>query len=470
MPKLLPIALALLLTACTTQIDRQSNITLPENFQHTGQADSAPNLTRWWQQWPDPQLGRLIEQGLQHNHSIAIARSRLEEARATARLAEADLLPSTGLAADAKGYRNHRRDPYLGNGGNLTSASFRAAWEPDIFGQKRSDADAARAAALSSQEQLHGSRLLVSAQIAEHYLRAAHIQQQALVSQQLSTLHELARYAAGRFNAGHATAHDTTAIAAQIQALQARQSTLQAHFDTQQRSIAVLIGQTPQTFRLDSDAMRQAALLQHLPSPPQGIRPGSLLNQRPDLRARAAEIQARSTQLASAKADLLPRFDIQFLWQTGRIELNSDLAPFNRARSGNGGLFSIGVQLPLFTAGRIRANIQAADARLQTALLQYNQTLLQALADVDNAYQAQHALNTQQQELQQAKRTAQQQVRNDRQLFHYGRKTLDTVLQSQLSTHSFSQNLLDNQLASGLNLLNLYKAIDSGWQEAPNTP
>ena len=309
MPKLLPIALALLLTACTaTQISRQSNITLPENFQHTGQADSAPNLARWWQQWPDPQLGRLIEQGLQHNHSIAIARSRLEEARATARLAEADLLPSAGLAADAKGYRNHRRDPYLGNGSNLTSASFRATWEPDVFGQKRSDA-AARAAALGSQEQLHGSRLLVSAQIAEHYLHTAHIQQQqALVSQQLSTLHELARYAAG-----HATAHDTTAITAQIQALQARQSTL-------------------------------------------------------------------------------------------------------------------------------------------------------------NAYQAQHALNTQQQELQQAKRTAQQQVRNDRQLFRYGRKTLDTVLQSQLSTHSFSQNLLDNQLASGLNLLNLYKAIGSGWQEAPNTP
>ncbi|MGN6984311.1 TolC family protein [Neisseria sp. P0008.S010] len=357
--KLLPIALALLLTACTTtQIDRQSNITLPENFQHTGQADSSPKLARWWQQWPDPQLGRLIEQGLQHNHSIAIARSRLEEARATSRLAEANLLPSTGLAADAKGYRNHRRDPYLGNGGKLTSASFRAAWEPDIFGQKRSDADAARAAALGSQEQLHGSRLLVSAQIAEHYLRAAHIQQQqTLVSQQLATLHELARYATGRFNAGHATAHDTTAITAQIQALQAQ-------FNAQQRSIAVLIGQTPQTFRLDSNAMRQAALLQHLPSPPQGIRPGSLLNQRPDLRARAAEIQARSAQLASAK----------------------------------------------------------------------------------------------------------QQVRNDRQLFCYGRKTLDTALQSQLGAHSFSQNLLDNQLASGLNLLNLYKAIGSGWQEIPNTP
>ena len=67
-------------------------------------------------------------------------------------------------------------------------------------------------------------------------------------------------------------------------------------------------------------------------------------------------------------------------------------------------------------------------------------------------------------------RTAKQQVRNDRQLFRYGRKTLDTALQSQLSAHGFSQNLLDNQLASGLNLLNLYKAIGSGWQEEGSQP
>ena len=72
--------------------------------------------------------------------------------------------------------------------------------------------------------------------------------------------------------------------------------------------------------------------------------------------------------------------------------------------------------------------------------------------------------------MQQAERTAKQQVRNDRQLFRYGRKTLDTALQSQLSAHSFSQNLLDNQLASGLNLLNLYKAIGSGWQEEATQP
>ncbi|OAM26450.1 hypothetical protein A7P95_09750 [Eikenella longinqua] len=470
--KLLPIALALLLTACTaTQINRQSNITLPEHFQHTGQSNPAPGPDRWWRQWPDHQLARLIEQGLQHNHSIALAQSRLEEARATARLAEADLLPSAGLAANAYGYRNHRRDPYLGNGGHLASASFSAAWEPDIFGQKSSDADAARAATLGAQEQLHGSRLLISAQIAEHYLRAAHIQQQqTLIAQQLATLRELSRYIAGRFQAGHATAHDTGAIAAQIQALEARQSTLAAQFDAQQRSIAVLIGQTPQSFRLDSEAMRRAALLQHLPAPPQGIRPAELLSQRPDIRARAAEIQARSAQLASAKADLLPRFNIQFLWQTGRIELNSDLAPLNRARSGNGGLLSIGVQLPLFTAGRIRANIQAADARLQSALIQYDQTLLQALADVDNAYQAQHALAAQQQQLQQAERTARQQVRNDQQLFRYGRKTLDTPLQSRLTAADYSQHLLDNQLAAGLNLLNLYKAIGSGWQQEGSQP
>ena len=467
-------AIVLLLAACSsTRIDTQSAVRLPENYEHAGQSASSADtdLSYWWQQWPDPQIGRLIEQGLQHNHSIAIARSRLEEARALSRLADADLAPSTGIGTNAYGYRTHRNQPYVGDGGQLVSASFSAAWEPDIFGQKRSDANAARASALGAQEQLYGSQLLISAEIAEHYLHAAHIQQQqTLIRQQLDILHQLHRYITGRFQAGHLTARDTNAVAARIQALSARQSLLQTQFDIRRRSIAVLTGQAPQHFRLNSQAMHQAAPLQHLPSPPQGQQPAALLNRRPDIRARAAAVQARSAQLASAQADLLPRFDIKFLWQTGRIELNSDFAPFNRPHSGSSGLFSIGVQLPIFTAGRIRANINAADARLRTALLEYDQTLLQALADVDNAYQAQYALAEQQQRLQQAERTAQRQVRNDRQLFRYGRKTLDTALQSELTAANYQEALLDNQLAAALNLVNLYKAIGGGWQEEAAQP
>lgn len=459
-------ALLLALAACrSTEITAPSAVRLPANFEHAGAAQGSADIARWWRQWPDAQLQSLIERGLAHSPDIAAAQSRLAEARATARLAGAELNPQLGAQAAGYGYRSGRDDPHFGNHATMTSFGLRASWEPDIFGKKRSDADAARAAALGVQEQLYGSRLLVAAEIAEHYLHALRIlEQQTLLERRAATLRQLQRYAAGRFRAGQASAHDTDAAAAAVQALAARQATLDAEFDLHRRSIAVLTGQTPQDFRLDTDAMRRAALLQHLPAAPQGQQPADLLEQRPDIRARAAEVQAYAAKLASAKADLLPRFEIKFLWQTGRIELGSDLALLNNQRSSSGGLFSLGVQLPIFTGGRIRANIDAADARLKTALLRYDQTLLQALADVDNAYQAQAALARQQERIAAAAQTAAKQVRDDRLLFRHGRKTLDVALQAELSAADADEKLADSRLAAGLNLLNLYKALGGGWQ------
>ena len=132
--------------------------------------------------------------------------------------------------------------------------------------------------------------------------------------------------------------------------------------------------------------------------------------------------------------------------------------------NGWGSLASVGVQLPIFTAGRIEANIQAADARLQTALLQYDQSILKALAEVDSSYQAQYGLNRQTQLLDSAWRKANRQAQEAEKLFKYGDKTLDVALRARLDELNYRQNLLQVRLASGQNLLNLYKAIGSGWQ------
>ena len=76
--------------------------------------------------------------------------------------------------------------------------------------------------------------------------------------------------------------------------------------------------------------------------------------------------------------DRLPRFDIQFAWSNGRIGLDSNLSSIVKS---TGGLLSAGVTVPLFTAGRIKANIAAADARVQAAAAQYDNTVLTALAE-----------------------------------------------------------------------------------------
>ncbi|WP_231867694.1 TolC family protein [Snodgrassella sp. CFCC 13594] len=166
-----------------------------------------------------------------------------------------------------------------------------------------------------------------------------------------------------------------------------------------------------------------------------------------------------SAKLASAKADLLPRFDINFLWQTGRVRLDSDLPQFK----GLGSLVSAGITLPIFTSGRIQRNIEAADARLQAALAEYDQRVLQALADVDSSYQLQYGLHRQNQLLSQAKRQARTQATGAERLFHYGHLTLDRVLSARLNAEDMADKSIQGKLAEAQNLLNVYKALGGGW-------
>lgn len=452
---------AILLAACqNTEIVAPSSVTLPAAFEQVNQAKGAEDIRRWWQNWHDSQLNRLIEQGLANNLDIALAQARLKEAQANSRAAEADRGPSVSAAGSAISGLNDLNtgviNPSESRSHSIAGAII-ASWEPDFFGQKRSDADAATYAALAYQEQVYAAQLLVSGQIAENYFKIyATDQQSAVINQTISTLMELQRYIQGRFNAGQATAYEVNEIATQLSALQAKQATLNAQSDSYQRSIAILLGQPPQGFRL----VKRGNPLSNMPIAPRGQQPATVIERRPDIRANARQVQAYSAKLASAKADLYPRFTLNFIGQGGRIELNNDLSFI----SGKGGLFGVGVQLPIFTNGRIEANIDAADARLKGALIQYDKTLLKALSEVDNAYQMQYALLRQGNFLQKAYAQAQKQANDAQMLFKHGEKTLDVALRAKLNALDYQSQRIQTQLAGAQNLIGLYNALGGGWQ------
>ena len=470
----------LLLAACqSTTVQTESRITLPAAFSQAQAVGEIQNLARWWQNWRDPVLSTLIEQGLANGYDIQIAQSRLAEARAQANLARADLGPTVGASGKATHSRSSMDNPlperaraalsglpgggrlgeeHLNSHGNMFTGALSASWEADIFGRKRSDADAAKAAALGVQEQYYGAQMLLAADIAEHYFQARAMQaQQRATAHSIAALERLARYVDGRFRAGHVTAYEKGEVQSRLSAMRGKQSTERAQEERHIRAIAVLIGQPPQTFRL---ADSTADVLAHPPAAPQGETPQSMIERRPDLRARAAQIQARAAQVASAKADLLPRFSINFLGQGGRIELSGD-----ESLKGWSNLFSVGISVPLFTNGRIRANIAAADARLQTALLEYDRALLQALADTDNAYQFQAALARQNALLQAAQRQTAKQAEDAQKLFRYGNKTLDNALTAQIADAQAQEQLTQSRLARAQALVGLYKALGGGWTE-----
>ena len=288
--------------------------------------------------------------------------------------------------------------------------------------------------------------MLVSSQIAQNYANIFALQQQQTVLKQSeNTLQRLKNYVQGRFNAGQVDANNILEIESRISAIQAQQATLSSQIAANERTIAILIGKPPQGFKLAKSAVN---FLNVLPNAPSGVLPGEVIARRPDLRA-------------AQQADLYPRFDIQFLGQTGRIDLDgngSDLKGF-------AGLLSAGISVPIFTNGRIQANIDASDARLKNALLQYDKALIQALAEVDNRYQAQFALNRQTQLAQTAVHQAQRQAENAEKLFKYGEKTLDNALTAKLNALDYQQRLIQAKLNRANNLINLYKALGGGWEK-----
>ena len=273
--------------------------------------------------------------------------------------------------------------------------------------------------------------------------------------QTVATLRRMVRYIEGRFKAGHVSGYEVNEAKVQLTSAEAKRATIGAEYAAYVRSIAVLTGNVPQTFTLPESS---ADVLARQPSAPGGQTPQGLLERRPDLRAQAAQVNAYAAKFASAKADLLPRFTISFMGQGGRIGVDGD-----RSLTGWASLLSVGIQTPLFTNGRIKANIKAADARLQTALLEYDKRLLTALGEVDSAYQGVESLSRQTELLQTAHNQAARHAADTEKMFRNGYKTLDVALKAHISEEQMQENLIAARLARAQMLVSLYKALGGGW-------
>ncbi|PIT19101.1 hypothetical protein BGI32_00010 [Snodgrassella alvi] len=482
----LPVLLAMgLIAGCgRTDIQVKSTVAVPQQFDHNATARGTADISRWWQSWPDPVLNDLINTGLKNNRNLAKMKENMLSARASAAIAESDLSPQAGVESSGGLHRyngaNALKDldlPGIGNTkdylqatgsplganrsrlhGNTVQAGFIASWEPDIFGQKRSDADEMHYLSLSETERWHGAQMLLSSEIADNYLKMRAMQQRVKVGEHsVATLKELQRYTVGRFRAGQTTAYDVREIAAKLAAMQAQIATYQAQADVYQRNIAVLTGQSPQGFTI---APASLDIFQHLPSAPTGQLPLDVITRRPDIRTQENVVKAMSAGLASAKADRLPRFSLNFLWQTGQIHLNNNTSYLKNV----GGLLDAGMTIPVFTAGRIKHNIERADAQLQAAIAEYDNMILQALAEVDNAYQMQFSLYQQTQLMHQAQTQAASQASAAEKLFRFGNMTLDRSLRARLNAEDLTDKQIQGRLEEARNLVNLYKTLGGGWQ------
>lgn len=477
------------LSACTTvQVDvPASQVATPQAFDAApGSAHTA--LSRWWQDIPDPTLQSLIDQALRANADIRVALAHVRESRAVVTQAESALYPSL----QAFGYTARTQTDSLHGPGvpqvtlpplpvpaipmpdlsglshpnvpisSYSGQGFAAAWEVDIFGARRSDAEAARQAALAQDERVHGAQLMVAGDVAANYIEARSLERRiGLLQRSLASARRLQRYAQGRFDAGQATRLDIDRVRAQVESLESAQAPLDSLLQARLRRLAVLTGQAPETrITLPAPTATAPADASVIPAQLPAVLPSDVLGRRPDVRGSARVVQALAARVGSAKADMFPRFYLGFLANEGRIEIG------NLAANGNFLSWGAGLRLPIFEGGRIRARIEASNAQLDAAVAQHEQTMLTALEDVENAYSARRALDQRAERLGTAWRTSADGARHAQQLFSEGQGLLQSAIEAELAALQREDELIQAQTARALVTVALYKAVGGGWSDA----
>lgn len=460
---------------------------LPDRFDAVdAPAATGANLARWWETLHDPVLSQFIEEGLKNNADVRIALARIKEARAFHGMAESAYYPTVEGMAGASRARQSAHVPIQAQPNlalplplpiplpatvalppisqdlrmplsNTTAAGLSTTWEIDIFGARHADAEMVHQLILGAQEQQHGAQLLVAADIATRYFEARGAEKRLDVLQRAVLVGERGhQYALGRFKSGHTDAGEVDRAEMQWRAAQAQIEPLKALLASHVRRIALLMGRPPQSLSALPPYSAAVRRPQALPA----VLPSEVLERRPDVRGVARKVRSQVAKLGSARAELFPKFYLGLGATAGRLH------PDHQDGYNFGTQFlGVGMRLPIFEAGRIRANIAANEAQLEGVALQYEQTVLSALEDVENVYTAHKAFTDRLVRLAQAAQLAQQVAQRKSALFTSGQDLLQNALEAQAVALQREDDAIQAETSVDTYTVLLYKALGGGWSE-----
>lgn len=377
---------AALLAACAAGPDYvRPEVPLPAGYARAATADAsaapAPDAA-FWEGFGDPVLDALVEDALAANHDLRIALANYERANALLRGARFDRFPTLTAGAEAASVRQSADQapgvPRAGRDGDAFSAGIAASWELDLFGRVRRGVEARRADTGAAAADLAALQVAIVGEVVQGYVELRGAQERLRVARanagnQRQTL-ELVQ---ARHDAGRDSGFDIARARAQLASTEATVPALEAEVAVLQHRLAVLGGRTP-------DA-RVAALSEPGPLPALPVRldagaPGDLLRRRPDIAAAERRLHAATARIGVATADLFPRFTLGGLIGTQAVDAS---ALFER--DGETRLVALGIDWSFLDVGRVRARIAAADADAAAGLARYEQAVLLALEDVENA-------------------------------------------------------------------------------------
>jgi multidrug efflux system outer membrane protein len=381
----------LLLAACTTSLPKVEPEKLPavppefkENWTIAGPAEAQPR-GEWWRAFSDPVLDELATRAERSNTSIQLAATRLARARAVARITDADRSPQVGVGVSARRFQGLIDGNPPGPARNLFAAGADLSYEVDLFGRLSHASAAAELDAQASEALLHSARLLIQAEVAQNYLALRALDdERALVRGTVGAYRETLALTERRWRAGDVAELDVARAATEVAATESEALALDRRRAELEHAIAVLVGEAPANFSIQSAEWKSA-----LPAIPAGV-PATVLARRPDVSAAQSGILAAQARVGMAKAAWFPNIALTASGGYASPEL-SDLFKWSSRAWAVGALAS----LPLIDGGRRKAGVQAASADFDGAVTAYREQILVAFKDVEDQLAALRLLTEQ---------------------------------------------------------------------------
>ena len=426
------------------------------------QQQAEDDLRFWWQVFNDSALNRLIAAARQDNLSLRIAGLRILESRAQLGIAGSNLYPQLQQLNGAidRVHTRQRGGALPNDDQTLTSyqAGFNLAWELDFWGRFRRGIESADAAFFGSIANQQDVQVLLSAQVTDLYFSYRTTQLRIVIARQNAAIQKRSYEIAERiYKSGQDSELDLQQARTQYLATLATIPQLEITLTNLRNALCALLGRPP------GDLPELAGPVDRLPGMDVsrfGEIPARLLLRRPDVRAAVWQVAAQSAQIGIAEADVYPAISLfgGIGWGGNTLSGTPDTTTL-----------SIGPHLTwnIFDHGRVSNNVRVQDARLQQLIESYQDRVLQAAREIDDA--AIGIVKTREQDavLAESVQASERALALANTLYQEGYADFQRVLDSQRAVFSQAERRLINQGNHVAAVIGLYKALGGGWQPTP---
>ncbi len=447
-------------------------VELPSGWTETGNSGIEATVIeqpQWWRAFDDPVLNQLIETAWQQNNNLEIAGLRVLEARAQLGIAQGSLYPQSQLAAGST--------TYTSSADNLGGSNFwqygigaSASWEIDFWGRFRRGIESADAAYMSSIAARDQALILLTAQVVNTYTAIRINEEQLRIAHDNVKIQQRSYdIASVLYRNGADSELDMQQAHTLLLSTQATIPGFETALKQAHNALNTLLGKPPGSI----DGLLTSSPDLGIPALPDVIEvgiPADLLRRRPDVRQAELNALAQNALVGMAEADLYPSFSLT--GSLGLVAGGPGDSDFGDLFSSDALTFSIGPSFvwPFLNYGRIRNNIRVQDARLQQALVNYREVVIQSAREAEDAMVALNGSKSQEDILVKTVESAKRS--NELSVLRYreGFSDYQRVLDSQQALFTQQQRQVVQAGTSVRSLVSLYKSLGGGWENQAGEP